>query len=309
MRSDIAILRAPSNLGLMPLAEGREPGVRKMADVLMHHGLGHRIGARDAGTVPPPAHDPYRDPVTGVRNGAGIRAYSQALASAVQSLVETSAFPAVLGSDCSTLIGAMLGLRRSGDYGLVYLDGHRDFQSPQTSGTGGVAGMDLACVTGRGPQDLTIFEVPVPLVPEEAVAVLGYRDDITGTDPASRGADETTMLSLPLGEVRRHGPAVAAAEAIGFIRRSSAQGFWIHVDVDILDQEIMPAVDSPEPYGMIYPELGDLLLPLLNSEQATEIQFTIYDPERDPDGSIGQQLADFIADVLDTSKRSIGAAI
>ncbi len=309
MRSDIAILRAPSNLGLMPPAEGREPGVRKMADVLMHHGLGHRIGARDAGTVPPPAYDPYRDPVTGVRNGAGIRAYSQALASAIQSLVETGAFPVVLGGDCSILIGAMLGLRRSGDYGLVYLDGHRDFQSPQTSGTGGVAGMDLACVTGRGLQDLTIFDVPAPLVREEAVAVLGYRDDTAGTDPTSRGADETAMLNLPLGEVRRLGLAAAAAEAIGFIRRSGAKGFWIHVDVDILDQEIMPAVDSPEPYGMTYPELGDLLLPLLNSEQAAGIQFTIYDPDRDPDGSIGQQLADFMADVLNTSRRSIGAAM
>lgn len=305
MGRDIAILRAPSNLGLMPPAEGKEPGVRKLADVLIRHGLAQRLGALDAGTVPVPAYIPDRDPATGLRNRSSIRAYSQDLASAVERLIDSDAFPVVLGGDCSILIGAMLGLRRRGDFGLVYVDGHRDFQSPLSSGTGGVAGMDLAFVTGKGPEDLTTFDVPAPLVREEAVAALGYRDDTEGTDPGSRGADETAMLNLPVSEVRRLGPENASTRAMDFIRKDGTARFWIHLDVDVLDEEIMPAVDSPEPDGVTYAELRELMIPLLSSEWAAGLQVTIYDPDRDPDGSIGRRLVDFLVDVLDASRQSL----
>lgn len=59
-------------------------------------------------------------------------------------------------------------------------------------------------------------------------------------------------------------------------------GFWVHIDVDVLNDEIMPAVDSRTEDGLTYDELEELLLPLLQSPKATGIEITILDPELDP---------------------------
>ena len=82
----------------------------------------------------------------------------------------------VLGGDCSILIGTLLSLRRSGRYGLFFIDGHADFYQPQASTTGEVADMDLAIVSGRGPDILTNIDNLKPLVRDEDVVVFGYRD-------------------------------------------------------------------------------------------------------------------------------------
>jgi arginase len=72
-------------------------------------------------------------------------------------------------------------------------------------------------------------------------------------------------------------------------------GFWIHCDVDVLDSTVMPAVDASQPDGLSYAELRELIRPLLDSDLAAGMQVTIYDPDRDPDGSAGRRLASWIA--------------
>jgi arginase len=298
MSRTVTILSAPSNLGLKPPAAGKEPGVRRMPDVLKANGMVARLDAQDAGTVQPPPYAPAIDAETGVRNAHAIRRYTERLADRVQSLLGTDALLLVLGGDCSILPGAMLALRRRGAYGLVFIDGHRDFQTPATSATGGAAGMDLALVTGHGPDLLTRFDGFEALVREDAVVALGFRDVVPDAADGSRAIADTAITLLDLDTVRRLGPAGAAAAALTVVERSNVQGFWIHVDADVLDSEVMPAVDSPEPGGMTYDELKALLVPLLQDENVAGIEMTIFDPDRDPDGEIGRRFTNWIVDVL-----------
>jgi arginase len=63
------------------------------------------------------------------------------------------------------------------------------------------------------------------------------------------------------------------------------RGFWIHLDADVINPTVMPAVDSPEPGGPTIKELVDLLTPLVRHPRALGLELTIYDPGLDPDRS------------------------
>ena len=108
----------------------------------------------------------------------------------------TAGFPLVLGGDCSILIGCTLALRRQDRFGLFFIDGHADFYQPETSPTSEVADMDLAIVTGRGPEALTDIEGLRPLVRDEDVVAFGHRD---AEERASYRSQELEKAAIPLG--------------------------------------------------------------------------------------------------------------
>ncbi len=70
------------------------------------------------------------------------------------------------------------------------------------------------------------------------------------------------------------------------------KGFWIHLDADVLDPEVMPAVDSPSANGLTFEALIKLLKGILKSSPAVGLEFTVFDPDLDPDGKLAASLAD-----------------
>ena len=293
-RRVVAVLDAPSVLGLRPPAPGRVPGARRLPEALRGHRLVERLGAADAGRVEPPPYSPAIDPVTGVRNGAAIPGYSIALADRLEELVRAGSFPLVLGGDCSILLGAMLALRRLGRYGLVSVDGGLDFRHPGNAHlvgpVGSVAGEDLAVVTGRGAPQLTDLEGRRPLVADADVVAMGHRT----LAPVADEVLATGMTLFDVAELRRGGPAEVAGRALATLAAKGVEGFWVHVDADVLDPEVMPAVDSPEPDGLTHQELAALLRTLTASELAVGVQLTIFDPDLDPDGRLAAELTDTV---------------
>src|SRR5262245_11465263 len=215
----LSILDAPSNLGLRPPQEGREPDVRRMAAALRVTGLVARLGAESAGEVAPAPCEPALDALVRIRNAGTIRDYSHALAGRLGGLLDARALPVVLGGDCSILLGTMLALRRRGRYGLVYVDGHTDFAMPDTSPSGGAAGMDLALATGRGPAILADLDGLGPLVRDEDVVVFAHRDV---TDPDrywGRQIFGTQIRRLDLATLRHVGMDQAAREALALFQQ------------------------------------------------------------------------------------------
>jgi arginase len=279
--SRVAVLDAPSVLGLRPPAPGRVPGARRLPEALRRHRLLERLGAADAGRVEPPPYRPDIDPASGVRNGDTRPGYTIALADRLVELLRAGAFPLVLGGDCSILLGGMLALRRLGRYGLVSVDGGLDFRHPGNAHlvgpVGSVAGEDLAVVTGRGAPQLTDLEGRRPLVAD--------------ADVVAEEVLATPMTLFDVAELRRLGPEEVARRAVATLAARGVEGFWVHVDADVLDPEVMPAVDSPEPGGLTHRELAALLRALTAAELACGMQLTIFDPDLDPDGRLAGELA------------------
>ncbi|MDQ3710604.1 MAG: arginase family protein [Acidobacteriota bacterium] len=293
--NNISIIDAPSNLGLKPSPNGKLSGVIRLPDALNKAGLRERLGAEYEGQITVPPYSPERDKELLVLNAYSIRDFSLRLASKVEDSIRRERFPLVLGGDCSILLGNLLALKRLGRYGLFFIDGHTDFLELNGSQTGGVAGMDLALATGRGAELLTNIEGSKPLVLEQDVVVFGYRD-MEEASLSIQDLSETDMTLYNLHQVRRLGIKQAAARAIQKLKNNNLSGFWIHLDADVLDDEIMPAVDSRQPGGMSYGELSELLRILLSSGSAVGMHIGIFDPDMDFDGTITQAFSDALVD-------------
>ncbi|WP_181175784.1 arginase family protein [Mesorhizobium sp. B2-7-2] len=294
----IALIAAPSNLGLMPQPGEREPGARKAPDVLQSLGISERLGAESSRTVSAPPYSPEVDATTGVRNAPALRRYSETLADAVGEELNAGRFPLVIGGDCSVLLGPALALRRRGRHGLIFFDGHTDFKLPATSPSKGAAGMDLAFVTGHGPAPLVDFGEHTPLFQEADTIAFGYRDLRDPATYTSKALFETQVQRMDLTEVRRRGVSHAARAALDAVGGDAVEGVFIHFDVDVLDSEIMSAVDTPEPGGFLPAEAVEALRTWCADPRVIGIEVTIYDPDRDPDRRCGKLLVDILSAAL-----------
>ena len=137
-RRRYAIIEAPSILGLKPT------GVERLSQALLDNRLAERVGARYADRVEPLPFSDGRDAVTGTLNARAIADWSPRLADAIGRVLDAGEFPLVLGGDCSILLGAMLGVRRRGRFGLLFIDGHADFYQPAAIPNGEAASMYFA---------------------------------------------------------------------------------------------------------------------------------------------------------------------
>ncbi len=285
---EIVIFEFPSNLGLKQLRPGKEPGVRRLPEWLRNHGFQAGLSAVREVHLPPPAYTMHLDETTGVRNAEAIAAYACRQAEALSGvLTDPTLFSIVIGGDCSILIGNALALKKKGRYGLFYLDGHTDFVTPDQSSTGGAAGMDLALITGYGPAPLTNLLGLRPYLKETDVWCVGNRcieyEDYVET---IRRSD---IRYIDLFEWRKNDPGKYVEAFLGGMNEDGPEGFWIHMDVDVLHHDLMPAVDSPQPDGLYYEELEMLLKPLLMHPKAVGMNLTILDPDLDPDGQYTRQ--------------------
>ena len=290
----IHLIEAPSNLGLHESAPGVAPAVDRLPAWLQQWGFYDLVAPQRFHSLPPPPYTMDLDPI-GVRNAAAIGRYSQRLATCIRQVITEPAFALVVGGDCSILLGIALGLKAVGPYGLFFLDGHTDFATPARSATGGAAGMDLALVTGCGPDQLTNLDGQAPYVQPRQAWSVGNRDGDAADVAALQAAG---VQYVDLATLRQQGPAACAAAFLADQAGQAVEGFWIHFDVDVLAHELMPAVDSPQPGGLTYAELAALLVPLLHSGRAVGLDITILDASKDPTGAITRQLVAELAPIL-----------
>jgi arginase len=217
--------------------------------------------------------------------------FSLDLARSLEPILARGDFPLVIGGDCSLLLGTALALGRMGPFGLAFVDGHQDLLTPETSHTGGAAGMDLALACGVGPPGLTRLAGLLPLVDPALVLLLGDRSGDSGYPGANIRRLRSPMFRAPLPVLRRRGAGNVCAEGLAHLRHLGQDRVWLHLDVDVLDDDIMPAVDSRQAGGLSWTELDDLLHVLLTSGMLTGMEVTILDPDLDPDGRCVEAMA------------------
>ncbi len=287
------LIAAPTNLGLRPPEPTAVPGAAKAPEALREAGLCARLGLADFGVVLPGR---YRDDLVArvdrLRNEDAIVAHARALAERMDRIRAAGHRPLVIGGDCSLLVAAGLWLRRRGRFGLVHVDGHLDFRRPGgAERCASLAGEDLAAAVGLHWPAVSDLDGLGPYFrPADAVHVGHRADDEHAADARSVIADVVSAADV-----------ISSVDAVldrvrGVIAAPALAGYWVHLDVDILDPDVMPAVDSPSPGGLAPDRLAALLRPLVRD--AAGLQLCVYDPDLDPDGSAARLLVDLLVDVL-----------
>lgn len=251
-----------------------------------------RLGWRDIGDLDVRIADHERDPATGLIGIDGVLATTDTIRVAVAEVLATGERPFVLGGCCTLLPGALAGARDTlGDLGLVYADGHLDIYDGVTSPTGEAADMPIAVVLGDGPGPWADRVGPVPVVHPSAIALLGYHDqeelaDVGVQLPARRASG---IFDASAERIRAEGAERIGQAALAHVQRS-AQPVWLHVDLDILDQEVFPATDYLMSGGLDWDGLIALVRPVARSPDLVGWSLACYNPDKDTNGREGQAI-------------------
>jgi len=185
----------------------------------------------------------------------------------------------IIGGECSETVGAMAGLADAygGKPGMLWLDAHGDFNVPDTTPSGYIGGMCLALACGMPPGlDLGIGQAPPPLAGERLVHV-GSR----ALDPPEVAAFNSSPAKLfTAQQVKNIGAAEVAEEAA---RHLDNRSDWIacHLDVDVIDPDIIPSVNYPTPGGLTVEETSIIVRKLFGTGKLRVIELVAYDPSKD----------------------------
>jgi len=172
------------------------------------------------------------------------------LSETVNRFVTDLAFFTVIGGDHACAIGAWSGaanaIREKGPLGLIWFDAHMDSHIPETSPSGALHGMPLACLLGYGEKGLTHIDGPLPALLSQHVCLIGVRS-FEPEEAALLKRLGVRIYFMP--EIRRRGLAVVMEEALALVRRDTA-GFGISIDLDVFDPNDCPGIGSPAPGGL-----------------------------------------------------------
>ncbi len=219
--------------------------------------LGHPVTDLGNAGVPIPELVPSEG---NVRHLEAVRRVCAEVAERADALVSEGLFPIFLGGDHSISIGTVAGVARpsGGRTGVIWLDAHADFNTPESSPSGNVHGMPLATLTGLGPRSLVDIGGPGASVRPEDVVLIGLRSvDLEERDLLR----EAGVRAYTMKEVDVHGVARVVRRAMKDL--SHVDRVHLSFDLDVVDPERAPGVGTPIPGGLTYRE-AHLVMELVN---------------------------------------------
>jgi len=253
-RSHIAIIGAPMDLGAGRRGVDMGPSALRVASLNEKvASLGYHV--EDLGNIHVVQAESVAHGTSTARYLKEIAATCTALAEMVQGAVEAGKFPIVLGGDHSAAVGTVSGLsnyyRRQGrKIGLVWIDAHADMNTPETSPSGNVHGMPLACCIGMGPKELTHIFDYAPKVEPGNVAVIGLR---SVDAEERRNVQRAGVHAYTMRDIDERGLRAVVQEALE-VANDGTEGFHLSFDMDAVEPHEAPGVGTPVKGGMTYRE-------------------------------------------------------
>ncbi|MGI9536216.1 MAG: arginase [Desulfocapsaceae bacterium] len=163
--------------------------------------------------------------------------------------IRDGTIPIFLGGDHSASIGSIGGVTHDGECGLIWIDAHGDFNTPETSETGNIHGMALAILFGRGPHELVdVGRKGAKLKPEQVVLV-GPRQLDENEKESLRDSGCTIFTMRDIDE---RGMSNVIAQALE--KLSECQHIHVSLDMDSIDPNEAPGVGTPVAGGLSYRE-------------------------------------------------------
>ena len=269
-------------------------GMGEAPTSLRKAGLGRVLdGATDLGNIELP---PLKEDATEgkVKNLSNFKEATSRIYNATKSVQAEQVF--VLGGECSVAVGALAGLSEvfSGKPGMLWMDAHGDFNTPETSPSGYVGGMCLAMACGRSPGLGLAMGGSGYSLGEERLVLVGSR----ALDPPEVAAlSESPAKLYTSRQVKKAGVADVAEEAA---RHLDNRSDWIvcHLDVDVTDPELIPSVNYPTPGGLTLEEATLIVRTLLKTEKMKVLELAAYNAAKDRRGTSARKIVDLIKTVF-----------
>ena len=289
----IALIGAPSS------AAGFAPGIEKAPAALRAAGLIEKLQSigyevTDLGDCAPRlfADD---DEHKRARNIPEIVAGLNDLKPRAELAAKSGGLILVLGGDCVQTVALLTGARRYyKQIGLLWFDRHADLNTPASTPSGRLDGMVLAAIQGRGSAELVRFWGEPPLVREPDTLIYGLEQ----VDPAERDfLTRSPVRHYYAVDIQQKGASVAAQSALGQLH-TDAREFMLHLDLDVIAQEEFAATSVPGSGGLSFAEVQASLIEFVKQKNLLGMNVAQYNPDKDPNGSAGKKLVEFLTEVL-----------
>jgi arginase len=215
--------------------------------------MGYQV--QDLGNVPVPQQENTPEGPEKAKYLEPIAKICARLANMVAEALQSGQFPLVLGGDHSVAAGTVGGVSkafqdRGEKIGLIWIDAHADMNTPESSPSGNVHGMPLACCLGRGPRELTEILGFAPKVTGRNTVLIGLRD----VDPREREVvRESGVTAFTMRDIDELGLRAVMDRAVAAASNGTA-GFHLSLDMDVVDPDEAPGVGTPVRGGMTYRE-------------------------------------------------------
>jgi arginase len=288
----------PWNLTGVPYTSAREPGgIADAIAVLRECGLARRLGGsgvEDGGdlVLGKPAGERG---ASGLLNEEALAELVRASRDRVREAHRRDRRPLLVGGDCPVLLGPLAAIRAGGERpGLVMIDGHEDAWPPERSDTGEGSDSEIALALGRVPDLPGPLAEAVPELAPAAIAQLGPRD-LGELEAAGVPSLREELGYFASGEDLSAGGDSGETVVRRAIEAIEADGFWLHVDLDVLATAEFRAVDYPQDGGIDWPALDRMSLAAAHHPRCRGVSVVIYNPALDPDLTDARRLVEYLA--------------
>lgn len=267
----IRIIGVPMDLGQTRRGVDMGPSALRAASLQARlERMGYEV--HDMGNVP--VLNPEEDRVTGGHGRLqAVAAACQVVYDATREALAAGDFYLFLGGDHSISIGSVAAAAYPEPVGVIWVDAHGDFNTPESSLTGNIHGMALAALTGDGHSQLVNLGYPGAKAQAAHVVAIGLRD----LDPEERQRlADSGVTTYTMRQVDELGIATVARQVLDGFRH--LRRLHVSLDMDSLDPDEAPGVGTPVPGGLTYREAHLLMEVLADSHLVRSLDIVEINP-------------------------------
>ncbi len=297
---NVRLLGIPMDLGQ------QRRGVDMGPSALRYAGLFHRLlqdghHVEDDGNVLVPvrdqsqvrAHEWQDAGAGGLRHLPEVIAACETIYATAQHSAGATEFPIFLGGDHSIAIGTVGGAVSNGPIGLLWVDAHGDFNTPDTTPSGNIHGMPVAALIGRGHPDLVNLGHAGPKLRPHDVVIIGVRD-LDATERRELANSGITVYTMR--DVDELGMATVARRAL--TRLNHLPRIHLSFDMDVMDPAVAPGVGTPVPGGLTFREAHLLMEILAEANKISSMDVVEINPILDEGNRTAELAVELIASAL-----------
>jgi arginase len=231
-------------------------------------------------------------------------ALHRALAERVRATVANGDFPLILAGNCGSALGTVSGVRAATPntdpgIGVIWLDAHGDFNTPDTTASGFLDGTALATLTGQCWQALTASIPGFRPVSDAHVVLVGARD----LDPAEETALARSWVArVEAARMQAAGAEAALDVALTELARHVSR-VYLHIDLDVHEPAEARANQYAAPDGLSPSTVRDLVRVVASRFQIVAAALTAYDPSYDADGRMLEAASQLMQEIAATRNR------
>lgn len=217
----------------------------------------------------------------------------------VEGILDKGWFPLVVGGDHSIAVGTVAALsshyhKKKKKIGLIWFDAHGDMNTPETTVSGNIHGMPLACCIGRGAAELTRIGERFPMVDVKKSVLIGVR---TLDAQEKREIKDSGIHVFTLRDIDMHGIHKVMRIAMEIACTGTA-GFHLTFDLDGTDPSVAPGVGTPVPGGTTLRESHLIMEHAAESGKLLGLEMTEINPILDNQNATARVAVDLALSAL-----------